>query len=126
MDFAGHHLDLGYYTGLSYLLLNEPAAAAAAFQDALDSLAPERLKARAILMLSLAMAAAADRRHDQAAATASEALTIADDQPIGRIWNRVEDVRRAVAASPSSARELDEHMVNFAGALERADAAPAP
>jgi hypothetical protein len=122
MDFAGTTLDITYYTGLSHLLLDEPAAAGSAFQSALDNLPASRVKARAILLLSLAMAAAQDRQPDQAAAKAGEALTIADDQPIGRVWQRAEDVRRAVdAAVPSSAvRELDEHMVEFAGSLERA------
>jgi hypothetical protein len=126
MDFVGDHLDVGYYAGLSYLLVDEPAAAAAAFQEALAGLPPERLKARAMLMLSVAMAAALDRRPDLAAVTASEAMTVADGQPIGRVWARVNDVRRVVAASPSSARELDEHMVHYAAALERATSGAVP
>jgi hypothetical protein len=128
MDFAGDRLDLAYYAGLSHLILHDAASATESFQAALHSLPASRVKARAILLLSLAMAAAKGSRPDEAAARAGEALTIADDQPIGRVWQRAEDVRRAVgtAAHTVAVRELDEHMVEFAGSLQRANPGSLP
>jgi transcriptional regulator with XRE-family HTH domain len=128
MDFVGDRLDVAYYAGLSHLLLHDPVSATESFQAALDSLPASRVKARAILLLSLAMAAAQDCRPEEAAARAGEALTIADNQPIGRVWRRVEEVRRAVgtAARTVAVRELDDHMVEFAGSLERANPGPLP
>jgi transcriptional regulator with XRE-family HTH domain len=122
MDFEGPTLDVTYYTGLGHLLLDEPGAAHESFQTALNGLGASRVKARAMLLLSLAMAAAAGRQPEEAAARAAEALTIGDDQPIGRVWQRAEDVRRAVStATPGVAvRELDDQMTTFAGSLERA------
>lgn len=122
MDFAGDRLDLSYYNGLSNLLVGEPEAAGAAFGTALDNLPESRIKARAILMLSVALAAAQAQQLDEAVARAGEALTLADDQPIRRVWQRADEVRQALGPADRSAavREFDERLVAFAGSLERA------
>ena len=51
-------LDLTYYQGLSHLLLRQPLQATEAFHTALDALPSNCAKARAILLLSLAIALA--------------------------------------------------------------------
>jgi tetratricopeptide (TPR) repeat protein len=124
MDFADERLDLTYYEGLSHLLLGQPEEAGATFQAALDNLPTSRVKARSVLLLSLGLAAARAREFDEAAAQASEALSIAEEQPIRRVWQRAQEVRGALApaAGTEPVRDLDEHMRAFAGALERATA----
>ena len=122
MDFVGEQLDLAYYEGLSHLLIEQPEAAGSAFRVALANLPASRVKARAILMLSVALAAAQAHEHDEAVATASEALTIAGDQPIGRVWQRAGEVRQALApvGGSTAVRDLDDQLVAFAGSLEQA------
>ncbi len=122
MDFAGQHLDLSYYEGLSHLLIGQPEAAGAAFGVALGYLPKSRVKARAILTLSIAVAAAHAHQLDEAVARASEALAIAGDQPIRRVWQRAEEVRQALgpARKSGAVREFNEQLVDFAGSLERA------
>lgn len=121
MDFAGDRLDLSYYSGLSNLLVGEPEEAGVAFSLALSNLPESRIKARAILTLSIAMAAAQAQQLDEAVAKAGEALAICGDQPIRRVWQRAEDVRRALgpASRSSAVREFDEQLLAFAGSLER-------
>lgn len=122
MDFASEHLDLSYYEGLSLLLIGQSEAAGTAFGAALGNLPKTRLKARAILTLSIAVAAAEAQQLDEAVARAREALTIAGDQPIRRVWQRANEVRRAVepARRSTAVRDFDEQLTVFAGSLERA------
>lgn len=122
MDFAKGMLDITYYQGLSHLLLGQADEAGVAFQSALDGVPDTRVKARAMLLLSLAMAAAQNQQFDQAAANASQALTVSGDQPIRRVWQRASEVRHALkpASRAAEVQELDERMEVFAGALERA------
>jgi tetratricopeptide (TPR) repeat protein len=124
MDFADEHLDLTYYEGLSYLLLGRHDDAGAAFQVSLNNLPVSRVKARAVLLLTRGLATAHAREYDEAAAQAAVALGIAEEQPIRRIWQRAQDVRRALApaADTGPVRDLDEQMAVFANALERATA----
>jgi transcriptional regulator with XRE-family HTH domain len=126
MDFAGGHLDLTYYQGLSHLLLHKPREAAEAFGTALEALPTSRIKARAILLLSLAIALAQHNKHDHAVAAATEALTIANDQPIGRVHQRADDLRRELgpAAGSTLVRDLDEQVHAFERTLERAITGP--
>jgi transcriptional regulator with XRE-family HTH domain len=122
MDFVGETLDVAYYEGLSHLLLYQPDLAGASFRAALANLPATRVKARAILLLSVAMAAARNDQLDEAAAITTEAVTIASDQPIGRIWQRATDVRRELGPADRTGvvHTLDEQMATFSAALERA------
>lgn len=126
MDSAGGHLDLTYYQGLSHLLLRRPQDAGEAFAAALDALPASRVKARAILLLSLGVALAQDDEVDHAVATANEALTIGGDQPIGRVQQRADDLRRELGPATRSnvVRDLDERLHEFAGTLGRSIAGP--
>lgn len=120
MDFAGPRLDLSYYDGLSYLLVGRASAAEAAFRQALDHLPDSRIKARSILLLSVALAAAEAGRLDEAVALTGQALTLASDQPIRRVWQRASEVRLALAPADRSSpvRDLDEQLAAFVGSLE--------
>jgi transcriptional regulator with XRE-family HTH domain len=126
MDFAGEVLDVTYYEGLSHLLLNEPEHAGGSFRSALDNLPSARVKARSVLLLSVALAGAQGRQVDQAAAHASEALTLASDQPIERVWERATAVRRMLGPGDGTraVHALDDHMAAFRAALDRATPDP--
>lgn len=121
MDFASGHLDLTYYEGLSHVHLLDPQAAAEAFKAALTALPQRRVKARAILMLSLAIAFAQAEQLDQATDEAARALAIAGDQPIRRVRQRAEDLRRMLGPGTRSVavRDFEERLAAFQSELER-------
>ena len=102
MDFAGGHLDLTYYQGLSHLLLRQPLQATEAFHTALDALPSNSAKARAILLLSLAIALAQGNELTTPAGTATEALTIGGDQPIGRVRSGLANSAGSSARPPAA------------------------
>ena len=80
-----------------------------------------------VLLLSLAIAFAQAEQLDQAVAMATEALSIAGDQPIRRVRQRAEDLRRMLGptARSSAVRDFDEQLHEFDSTLERAIAGPA-
>lgn len=124
MDFHDGTLDLAYYDGTGHLFLNEPLPAEGFLQRSFDRLPENRIKARAILLLGLAMAAAQRLQFDQAAVRATEAVVLALDQPIMPImpiWQRAQDVRAVLDAASGSAevRALDDQRSLFGAALGR-------
>jgi len=121
MDFADDVLDLNYYEGVGHLYLREPEAAEEHLQALLDGLADNRVKARAILLLGLAVASAQRCQVDEAVGRATHALQLATDQPIMPILQQAADVRQALGhfAADPVAEPLDQQIAEFAAALGR-------
>jgi hypothetical protein len=119
MDFADGALDVSYYAGLGRLHLNQPALAAELLSAGLDRLPAGRVRARAVLGLSVATAYAHDRRFDAAAATTAHALSLGSRQPVRRVWRRGCEVRDLVrrAGHHRGVGELDDRLDAMATAL---------
>jgi transcriptional regulator with XRE-family HTH domain len=118
MDFSGGRLDLTYYEGTSRLLLRQPAPAAEYLRAGLKGLPATHHKARAILLLDLAGAAAQRRSLDDAGALGCEALALASSQPINPILRRARDLRRELGPDQNRvAPALDERLAEFAARL---------
>lgn len=102
MDFDGDQLDVEYYIGSTHLARGAVTEARASFATALHNLPHERRRARAVLALSLASVSAAEDKVDEAAAGVSEVVRLAADDPAGRVFQRVGEVRAALGAQARS------------------------
>jgi tetratricopeptide (TPR) repeat protein/DNA-binding Xre family transcriptional regulator len=118
MDFVAGMLDLRYYTGTSRLLLHQPAHAADMLLGSLEALPTEHTKARAVLTLNLADAAAQTGQIDEAISLTRSALTSAGHQPILPILHQARRIRAYLGADHAIASaELDADLHHFAAAL---------
>ena len=127
MDFAGGHPISPTTRASATSLLRQPLQATEAFHTALDALPSNRAKARAILLLSLAIALAQGNELDHAVGTATEALTIGGDQPIGRVRRSGLANSAGSSARPPAATSCGTWTSNCTpsrGTLERAIAGP--
>jgi hypothetical protein len=94
------------FAGYCQLVAGKPAEAATTLQTALASLDSRATKQRAVILLDLALAHAAQDA-EQAAALAGQALDVLEKDWYGTAFERVPQVRAALEPTPF-ARQLEE------------------
>lgn len=120
MDFVAGRLDTTYYAGTGLMLLRQPGPASDFLRQSLDALPAAHTKARAVLTLNLAHAAALRDLPEEASEGIRQALVLAAGQPIMPILDRAREVRRLLKPSNEpTLRYLDEHLDAFATRLSR-------
>jgi hypothetical protein len=118
MDFAEGTLDLRYYGGTSRLLLHQPARAKPELTASLVALPESHTKARAVLQLFLADAAAQTGDVGSATNLARQALTSTIDQPIVPILQQARRIHRLVQQrDPAKSEVLNDQIREFGPAL---------
>ncbi|WP_203789606.1 hypothetical protein [Paractinoplanes rishiriensis] len=118
MDFTNGSLDLRYYAGTSRLLLRQPGQAYTDLTGSLNALPKTHTKARAVLSLFLADAAAQSGDTAQARDLTLRALASTIEQPILPIFQQSRRVHRLVQQQdPASAATLIDAVQNFGTAL---------
>jgi transcriptional regulator with XRE-family HTH domain len=128
MDLLDGRLDVGYYAGTALLGLRRPGQARQALTVSLAALPPQRVKARSVLSLAVAVSHAQDGDADHAAHLAEQALSLPADQCIDPIVNRVADVRAELAnlRATEPLRRVEERIAQITTARKALPAAPSP
>jgi len=118
MDFAEGTLDLRYYSGTSRLLLRQPERAHSDLTGSLADLPESHTKARAVVTLFLADAAAQSGDLVQAVGLTQRALASTMHQPILPIIQQSRRTRRLIhQRDPAAATGLDDILHQFSRAL---------
>ncbi|MEU4420307.1 hypothetical protein AB0F81_06745 [Actinoplanes sp. NPDC024001] len=117
-DFADGMLDLRYYSGTGRLLLRHPERARPDLTGCLGALPESHTKARAVLMLFLADAAAQADAVPEATDLTHRALASTIHQPIMPILQQARRVRRLIHQRDAvAANGLDDAVQQFSVAL---------
>jgi hypothetical protein len=122
MDFDQERLDLRYYLGTGWLLLQQSAKATALLQESMDALPAAHIKAQAVLGLLLAEAAAQRREFGVAVDLSRQALNSTEHHPILPILHQARRVQTMVLnLEPEKGVCLGEDIHRFAAAMAAAN-----